>query len=148
MSVARIRKVYAFITRADRLLVFRHVDHPQAGIQVPGGTVEAGESYAAALWREVGEETGLFGLAFGGLVGRQRIAIPSGEGAVLHLRRFYHLRLDAEPLERWRHVEEHASDGSGPLVFEFWWADLAAPPRLEGQQDACLAALRRRLKIK
>lgn len=148
MSVARVRKVYAYITRADRLLVFRHIDHPQAGNQVPGGTVEAGESYKAALWREVGEETGLSGLAFSGLVGRQRIAFPSGEGAVLHLRRFYHLRLKAETEERWRHVEQHASDGSGPLEFEFWWADLASPPRLEGEQDACLAALRRRLKIK
>src|SRR5215475_8041730 len=53
-------KVTAFITRDDRgqreLLVFRH---PYAGIQLPAGTVEMGESYEEAVLRETREETGL-----------------------------------------------------------------------------------------
>lgn len=61
MSKHRIvGKVTAFITRrrndATELLVFRH---PYAGIQVPAGTVELGESIEAALLREVQEESGL-----------------------------------------------------------------------------------------
>jgi 8-oxo-dGTP pyrophosphatase MutT (NUDIX family) len=55
-----VGKVTAFITRlrneATELLVFRH---PYAGVQVPAGTIELGESVEEALWREVQEETGL-----------------------------------------------------------------------------------------
>ncbi len=57
-------KVTAFITRDvpdDReLLVFQH---PTAGIQLPAGTVNAGESLEAALFRETREETGLTDVA-------------------------------------------------------------------------------------
>jgi 8-oxo-dGTP pyrophosphatase MutT (NUDIX family) len=53
-------KVTAFLTRNDRegteLLLFRH---PNAGIQIPAGTVEEGESFEQAVLREVAEETGL-----------------------------------------------------------------------------------------
>ncbi len=57
-----IAKVTAFVTRrapsgdGHELLVFRH---PDAGIQLPAGSVEPGESPAAAALREVEEETGL-----------------------------------------------------------------------------------------
>jgi len=46
------RKVYAYITHANRLLVFLHVDVPDAGVQVPGGTVEEGEAPDEAVMRE------------------------------------------------------------------------------------------------
>jgi hypothetical protein len=36
-------KVYAYILKDNRLLTFRHTQAPEAGLQVPGGTVEAGE---------------------------------------------------------------------------------------------------------
>jgi 8-oxo-dGTP pyrophosphatase MutT (NUDIX family) len=55
-----VRKVTAFITQrrcgTDHLLLFRH---PTAGIQIPAGTVEDGESPEAAALREAREETGL-----------------------------------------------------------------------------------------
>ena len=60
MSAEVVGKVAAFITRdtpAERqLLVFRH---PDAGIQLPAGTIEVDETPEAALLREVREETGL-----------------------------------------------------------------------------------------
>ena len=55
-----VQKVTAFIVRekdgVKELLVFKH---PTAGIQIPAGTVEAGEALETAVKREVYEETGL-----------------------------------------------------------------------------------------
>ena len=55
-----IQKVTAFIIRErdglKELLVFKH---PTAGIQIPAGTVEAGEDIETAVKREAYEEMGL-----------------------------------------------------------------------------------------
>lgn len=57
-----ITKVTSFVTRetgsagTTELLVFRH---PDAGVQLPAGSVEPGEKLEAAALREVEEETGL-----------------------------------------------------------------------------------------
>ena len=48
----RRNKVFAYIIRGEHLLVFRHVDFPEAGIQIPGGTMEGGEDPALAVLRE------------------------------------------------------------------------------------------------
>jgi 8-oxo-dGTP pyrophosphatase MutT (NUDIX family) len=53
------RKALAYITWGNSLLVFRHPHVPAAGIQVPGGTIEEGESPEEAVLREAIEETGL-----------------------------------------------------------------------------------------
>ncbi len=137
------RKVYAYITHAGRLLVFRHVDYPEAGIQVPGGTVETGESFEAALRREVREETGLGDeLELVGLVGEQTRDMSDFGMDETQRQRFYHLECVVTPPERWLHTEEHASDGSGPLVFEFYWEDLDDVPELAGVQGAFISALK------
>jgi 8-oxo-dGTP pyrophosphatase MutT (NUDIX family) len=56
-------KVLAYITRAQQnetqLLVFTHRDHPDAGLQIPAGTVEESEEIEHALFREIQEESGL-----------------------------------------------------------------------------------------
>ena len=54
-----VNKVLAYITRGDELLVFRHRYFPEAGLQVPAGTVEEGESPHDAVLREAYEESGL-----------------------------------------------------------------------------------------
>ncbi len=66
------KKVAAFIIRARgalaELLVFHHL---HSGLQVPAGTVEAGEGPDQAVQREVAEEAGLSDLAFIHLGDRQ-----------------------------------------------------------------------------
>ena len=39
-----VQKALAYITHSDHLLVFIQIGRPDAGIQVPGGTIEPGES--------------------------------------------------------------------------------------------------------
>jgi 8-oxo-dGTP pyrophosphatase MutT (NUDIX family) len=46
--------------------------HPHAGIQLPAGTVDVGESAMEAALREAQEETGLQGLVWGGMLGEER----------------------------------------------------------------------------
>lgn len=59
-----------------RLLLIRRGNEPGRGLwSVPGGRVEAGESVAAAVEREVREETGL-AVRAGAEVGRVRVPGP------------------------------------------------------------------------
>jgi 8-oxo-dGTP diphosphatase len=58
-------KVLVYVTRtknAERLLlIFAHRDYPEAGWQVPGGTLEIGEDPGTGALREIEEEAGLTG---------------------------------------------------------------------------------------
>jgi 8-oxo-dGTP diphosphatase len=69
---------------AGRLLLIRRGHEPGAGLwSIPGGRIEAGESDARALVREVREETGLV-VVVGRLLGR--VERPGLAGAVLDIR--------------------------------------------------------------
>lgn len=49
-------KVLCYIVREGKLLVFRHTDYSyeEVGIQVPAGSIRAGETPEAAALREAG----------------------------------------------------------------------------------------------
>ncbi|MBN1250219.1 MAG: NUDIX domain-containing protein [Anaerolineae bacterium] len=141
------RKVYAYITHGERLLIFGHPDSPEAGLQVPGGTVEAGEEPADAVMREAAEETGLTGLRLGGRLGETCYWVP--ELGQWHQRTFFHLICMGRPPERWYHAETVPSDGSpGPIRFAFTWVALPdGVPELSGGLDQMLPELVAALKL-
>ena len=117
-------------------MVFTHRDIPEAGVQVPAGTVEEGETLDAAVLREVHEETSLPPTAV-------RIAEYLGcdrfEAApYCYERFFYHLLLTATLPVSWLHYETSGGK-SEPIAFSFYWENRNDPClRLAGEQDALL----------
>ncbi len=122
-----IRKVLAYVTHGNRLLVFTQPESPEAGIQVPGGTVEPDEQLDEAALREAIEETGLTGLHLGAFLGDVRLDQSDIGLEEIHHRHFYHIYCDEPSLESWRHYEYTASDrptGHKPIPFDFYWVNL------------------------
>lgn len=97
-----LHKVAAFITRGSgyrqQLLV---IDHPDAGLQLPAGTVELNEDPDTAVIREVAEEAGVTAVArvsklasFNQLQGKQRVMCETTqlENADFAFRRGWYVR--------------------------------------------------------
>jgi 8-oxo-dGTP pyrophosphatase MutT (NUDIX family) len=85
-----IEKVTGFITRplaaGDALLLF---EHPYAGIQIPAGTVEEGETPEEAILREVAEETGLTAVRLQCCLGTAEVELPPGQRIIARPTRVY-----------------------------------------------------------
>jgi 8-oxo-dGTP diphosphatase len=139
VSAARltVHKAFAYITHRDRLLVFRHPNTPEAGIQVPAGTVEPGESPRDAVLREAFEETGLEDLTIEAALGQRDFDMTPFERRELYRRHFFHLIVTGEPPETWRHEERHRSDGGSAIPFDFFWVRLPheVPQLIAGHGD-------------
>ena len=85
-----LNKVYAYITRHNQLVVFRHIDFPEEGVQVPGGTLDDGELPHVAVMREASEETGLEGLRLASYLGEFKWRSSKAGHKEFNLRHFYH----------------------------------------------------------
>jgi 8-oxo-dGTP pyrophosphatase MutT (NUDIX family) len=85
-----VEKVTAFIIRKSKLgpelLLF---EHPYAGIQIPAGTVEEGESPETAVLREAEEETGLNDLSLGRYLGSHTEQLLEEQRIIAETTRFY-----------------------------------------------------------
>jgi len=138
-----VAKALTYITQGARLLVFRQPDFPDAGVQVPGGSVEPNESLEEAALREAREETGLADLVVRSYLGSIEYELKVDVGPP-HLRHFFHLTYDGLSPERWEHVELKPSTGGAPPRFELWWEPLSTA-RLDWEMDQYLELLKHKL---
>ncbi|EAZ83964.1 NUDIX domain-containing protein [Lysinibacillus fusiformis] len=124
-----VEKAFGYITREHgeqiQVLVFEQ-NTVGAGIQVPKGTIEEGETPLEAVKREMLEETGLTTLVVQGLIAQDYFNHPSG---VLQKRYFYHLTTSDETMETWQHYPTGLNEAD--LLFSFYW--------ISAEQDTLLA---------
>lgn len=122
-----VHKAYVYLTCGARLLVFDQPDQPAVGLQVPGGTLDPGESHLQGARREFREETGLeLAVALDHLTD-QEVLFDNERGRDLHCRRLYHARICSAPRESWEHYEMTPSGGGAPIRFHLHWIDLFGP---------------------
>ncbi|ACJ77909.1 NUDIX hydrolase [Bacillus paranthracis] len=142
MTVLYKKKVHAYVTRekegAMQLLVFKHRDTPEAGIQVPGGTVDEGETLEAAILREVQEESGLRHLCIERFLADYIIHVK--EKKEYQKRHFFHVTLLTDVKDSWEHIVSAGEEDEG-LVFCYEWIDIAKYPELAGKQGEFLHLL-------
>ena len=139
--VNTVKKVLAYITKGDELLVFRHRDFPEAGLQVPAGTIEIGERPRDAVLREVCEESGLTEVRVVCLLG-QYLHNAAPNRAEVHDRYVYHLEPTYPVSSTWLHYEAHPSMGGPPIAFSYSWMKLDDPElNLAGGQGSLLHKL-------
>ena len=141
------QKAYAYILRGKdqerQMLVFEHQDFPDAGRQVPGGTVEPGEEIMLGAQREAEEETGLMNLLLVQKIGSTKRDMRGFGLDEIHHRHYFHFVCEGCQRESWIGFEENPSDGSeGPIAFRFYWVDLDALPVLHGGLDEMVSVLR------
>jgi 8-oxo-dGTP pyrophosphatase MutT (NUDIX family) len=127
--------VVAYVTRGDELLVFQQRGDPTAGVQVPAGRLDAGESLHEGLARELDEETGV----------RARIVRELGELTRRHGRHgvyeshFFHCETD-DRRDEWEHEVQGTGDDRG-FVFVCRFVPLDPRPVLAGRQGEFLHLL-------
>jgi 8-oxo-dGTP pyrophosphatase MutT (NUDIX family) len=142
----RVRKVMAYIVRERggqrELLVFTHRDFPDAGLQVPAGTVAAGEDVGTALLREIYEETGLRIDTEPQFLGTFEYVHPSKNQ--VHERHLFQVQVGDDLPDAWTWTETDGGrvEESEGYVFCFFWSDLVPMPALMGGQGDYLHALR------
>jgi 8-oxo-dGTP diphosphatase len=132
-----VHKVAAYITCNHRLLVFIQPDYPEAGVQVPAGTVAECEALDDAVLREAQQETGLSNPKIEAYLGMRVYDMRpiTGDEVEVH-RHYYHLAYPG-PIEtdRWQNWEETPSGGeTEPILFELYWVDFPdGVPELTGR---------------
>ncbi|OEC00679.1 DNA mismatch repair protein MutT [Lysinibacillus sphaericus] len=115
-----LEKAFGYITRKydDRIQVLVFEQNTEgAGIQIPKGTIEDGETPLEAVIREMVEETGLTNLEVQGLIAQDYAEHYSG---ALQKRYFFHLTSN-ELQHTWQHNPTGLNEGN--LQFTFYWIE-------------------------
>ena len=143
MALPRVRKVLCYVVRNDRVLVFRHRDYPEAGVQVPAGTLHDDEDPEAGAICETEEETGRSGFRIVAKLGvYDHDFHDTFEGVArdeLHERHVFQLEPPLGLPETWSHLAE---EGDGDFWFEFSWVPHGPDLVLAGDQHAFIARLK------
>ncbi|MBT4791348.1 MAG: GNAT family N-acetyltransferase [Halobacteriovoraceae bacterium] len=126
-------KVLAYIIRINNgvreLLVFDHRDQPEVNPQVPGGTVDSGESFDCAVLREVFEESGLEFHHTDLYLGQFDYMLQKKNQ--LHKRGVYLLKSN-EARSQWMHIVSAGEEDKG-MKFDYYWLPIEdARDRLMG----------------
>lgn len=135
------RKVLAYITKGEgkhrKLLVYEQLDEPEAGWQVPGGTIERNELLLDALYREIEEESGIVRdeLILEGKVKASKF-FPEDKN-VIYERTIFHFDYVGEPRNEWEYIVEGEGKDAGQL-FSYRWMSLQEVPKLAAKQGEAI----------
>ncbi|WP_249872667.1 NUDIX hydrolase [Oceanobacillus saliphilus] len=114
-----IKKAYGYVTRKKngktQVLVFQH-PIPEAGIQIPKGTVNDQEDTYNAVIREIEEETGLKNFVVENLIVEDNW--KNDDGAI-HNRFFYRINVSDAP-DEWNYQPAGGEDEE-ELTFHYFW---------------------------
>ena len=127
MSKVIPKKVRAYIFWNDLLLVFHEPEFPEALYQVPGGTVDAGETLLNALVREIKEETGQSIDGDWKLLGQEVITHPVRK--LEQEEYIYYLEFTGDLPTSWDHLVTGAGEDNG-ILFRYNWMDVAKAQQL------------------
>lgn len=114
-----VKKAYGYVTRMKedqiQVLVFRH-PIPEAGIQIPKGTVQLEEDTKGAVIREIEEETGLRDVHVEQLLAED---FWENDDGALHNRFFFRISVSNAP-DEWDYNPAGGGEEDG-LTFHFFW---------------------------
>ncbi|SDT24110.1 8-oxo-dGTP pyrophosphatase MutT, NUDIX family [Paenibacillaceae bacterium GAS479] len=142
-----LNKVTAYIIRVKenkyQLLTFLEEGVESFGLQVPGGTLEAGETLEECLVREIYEEARLEDIILNSYLGQ--ISYPLEEKDTIITRHFYQLSVD-ECEEAFTIVVQSNDEDNG-WIYKYRWIDLSPDHFLDlgGKLGRCLNELYREL---
>ncbi len=122
-------KVFAYITKGNRLLVFTERGFERFGLQVPAGSKNEGEPLELAVLREAKEETGLKSLRLVKHLGTVDVEQAKYGLDETHRRYFFHLVCEEDTPESWSYVESDPSivhrNTPETIVFDIHWMTLS-----------------------
>ncbi|MEI3852291.1 MULTISPECIES: NUDIX hydrolase [Ensifer] len=125
-------KVLIYATWQDRLLVFDEPDFPEIELQVPGGTMEPGESPETSALREFVEETGLAPPETLSHLDTHDYHFRKEDRTICHRRHYFHVALAGEQRQTWLHQEMTPFGGGVPIRFRFFWLGIDEASRRLG----------------
>lgn len=137
---AIVDKVVCYVVADQHLLAFAHddVDILVTGVQVPAGTMRAGESAEKAALRELLEETGLHGRVVR-ILGEEEYDLRPARNEIAH-RRFVLMEVDHADVEaQWIAGEADAETRTGTVSWTCRWIPLAQGHVLAAGLGALLA---------
>ena len=137
------QKVQCYITREHarslQVLVFEHVDYPDAGVQVPAGSIEPGETPEEAALREAWEESGIRELRVQRYIGKFQWWHEDRHED--NERYVFQLTTPQIVPERWEHIVSAGVEDKG-IRFACYWLDCAVAVQvLSGNQGDYLQYL-------